>query len=70
MQNERSTDIRRQEAEVMDILLSSSLFEEMSDFDRKKLLRYLVASYFQPRKGENCRAHLRAVRPIPSMQKW
>jgi hypothetical protein len=66
MKDERISGIRRQEEEVMDILLSSSLFVEMSELERQKLLRYLVASYFQPRKGENCRAHLRASRPIPS----
>jgi hypothetical protein len=53
---------REQEQEIMSILLSSSLYVEMSAAEREKLLRYLVTSYFQPRVGENCRAHLKAVR--------
>jgi hypothetical protein len=46
----------------MNILLNSALYEEMSEAEREQLLRYLVTSYIQPRTGENCRAHLRAVR--------
>jgi hypothetical protein len=64
MQNDRITGVRRREEEIMNILLSSSLFGDMSDFDRQKLLSYLVISYFQPREGENCRAHLRAAKPM------
>lgn len=59
---------RKQEEEIMGILLNSSLFVEMSAAEREKLLRYLVTSYFQPRVGENCRAHLKAVRSVPGMQ--
>jgi hypothetical protein len=62
MENDWITGIRKEEEEIMNILLSSSLFGEMSEFDRQKLLRYLVTSYFHPREGENCRAHLRAAK--------
>ena len=37
-----------QEEEVMSILLGSSLITEMTVEEREKLLRYLIASYYQP----------------------
>ena len=61
MNRETAAQRRDQEREIMSILLSSSLFEEMSAHEREQLLRYLVTSYFQPRFGDNCRAHLKAV---------
>ena len=67
MNSERITQEREQEREIMGILLSSSLYVEMSAAEREKLLRYLVSSYFQPREGENCRAHLRAVRSASAL---
>ena len=65
MQDEWTIGAREQEQEIMDILLSSSLFADMSAGERQKLLNYLVASYFRPRTGGNSRAHLKAVRSIP-----
>jgi len=62
MNNELIAQGREEEQEIMSILLSSSLYGEMSAAEREQLLRYLVTSYRQPRMGENCRAHLRAVR--------
>ena len=61
MSGEVTAQDREQEREIMNILLNSSLYVEMSAAEREKLLRYLVNSYFQPRVGENCRARLRAV---------
>ena len=58
-----------QEQEIMNILLSSSLYAGMSAAEREQLLRYLAAAYFQPRTGENCRIHLKAVRSASSMVK-
>jgi len=58
---------REQEQEIMSILLSSSLYVEMSAAEREQLLRYLVNSYIQPRVGENCRAHLKAVRSVSGL---
>jgi hypothetical protein len=52
---------REQEQEIMSILLGSSLFGEMSGAEREKLMSYLVTSYFQPRAGDHCRAHLKTV---------
>ena len=62
MSGEVTAQDREQEREIMNILLNSSLYVEMSAAEREQLLRYLVTSYRQPRMGENCRAHLRAVR--------
>jgi hypothetical protein len=62
MNNELIAQEGEQEREIMSILLSSSLYGERSAAEREQLLRYLVNSYNQPRLGENCRAHLRAVR--------
>jgi hypothetical protein len=56
-----------QEREIMSILLGSSLCGEMSSAEREQLLRYLINSYIQPREGENCRAHLRAVRSVSGL---
>jgi len=58
---------KEQEQEIMSILLSSSLYVEMSAVEREQLLRYLVTSYFQPRVGGNCRAHLRSVRSVSGL---
>lgn len=57
----------KQEAEIMSILLNSTLFRDMSLLERKKLLLYLVRSYYQPRSGENCRAHLKSIRTVTEM---
>ena len=65
MQDEWTLGAKKQEEEIMAILLNSSLFVDMSAGERQKLLSYLVASYFKPRVGENCRAHLKAVRSVP-----
>ena len=67
MNSELIAQRREQEREIMSILLSSSLYLEMSAAAREQLLRYLVNSYFQPRVGENCRARLRAVRSVSAL---
>jgi hypothetical protein len=67
MSGEVNAQEREQEREIMNILLNSSLYVEMSAAEREKLLRYLVNSYFQPREGEYCRAHLRAARPASAL---
>lgn len=67
MKSELIAQGREQEQEIMSILLSSSLFEATSAAEREQLLSYLVTSYFQPRVGENCRAHLRAVRSVSAL---
>jgi hypothetical protein len=64
MNSELKTQGKDQEQEIMSILLSSSLYEEMSAAEREQLLHYLVTSYFQPRVGENCRVHLRAAQSV------
>jgi hypothetical protein len=67
MNSELKTQGKDQEQKIMSILLSSTLYEEMSAAEREQLLRYLVTSYFQPRVGENCRAHLRAARSVSGL---
>jgi hypothetical protein len=67
MNEELKISAKSQEEEIMDILLSSSLFVDMTEDERQKLLRYLVNSYFQPRMGANCRAHLKAVKSVARM---
>lgn len=44
---------QEQEKELMNILVDSSLYRDMSPEDRQKLLNYLVSSYFtiNPRKS-------------------
>ncbi len=39
---------REQKKEIVNILIDSSLYLDMSQTDRQKLLHYLVASYFNP----------------------
>ena len=67
MNSELMAQGKEQEQEIMSILLSSSLYVEMSAAAREQLLRYLVNSYFQPRVGENCRARLKAIRTVTEM---
>ena len=52
-----------QEEEVMSILLGSSLITEMTVEEREKLLRYLIASYFQSPADECRLPHPDRVRP-------
>jgi len=47
---------REQEEELTSILLNSSLYQEMDQEDKRKLLNYLVTSYFHVLPGNNSRA--------------
>lgn len=58
---------REQEKEITSILIDSSLYPEMSEADRQKLLHYLVASYFNPLPGNNSRALPKAIQNGPEM---
>jgi hypothetical protein len=53
------------EEEIMGILLSSSLYVEMSTQDKKRLLHYLVTSYFNPLSGEKGRARPESIQSVP-----
>ena len=57
---------REQENEIVNILIGSSLHLGMSETNRQKLLRYLVASYFNPLPGENSRALPKANQIVPA----
>jgi hypothetical protein len=57
---------REQEKEIVNILIGSSLYLDMSQANREKLLNYLVASYFDPLPGENSRALPKANQIVPA----
>jgi hypothetical protein len=48
--------IRKQEKEINNILIDSSLYLGMSPAERRKLLHHLVSSYFNLLPVENSRA--------------
>jgi hypothetical protein len=58
---------REQEKEITNILISSSLYEDMPSAERQKLLRYLVSSYYDLRQVVNERAHPKAMQTEPAM---
>jgi hypothetical protein len=58
---------RGQERELTDILINSSLYLDMSQTDRQKLLNYLVSSYFNLLPSENNRALPKAIQIGPRM---
>lgn len=56
---------REQEIELTNILIDSSLYLDMSQIDRQKLLNYLVSSYFSNLPNENNRALPKAIQMGP-----
>jgi hypothetical protein len=52
---------REQERELTNILIDSSLYLEMSQTDRQKLLHDLVSSYFNFMPNQNNRALPKAI---------
>jgi hypothetical protein len=58
---------REQEKEIANILIDSSLYLGMSPAERKKLLRYLVSSYFDFFPAKNSRALPSAMQTGPMM---
>jgi hypothetical protein len=58
---------REQEKEIANILIDSSLYLGMSPVERKKLLRYLVSSYFDYFPAKNSRALPSAMQTGPMM---
>jgi hypothetical protein len=59
--------IREQEKEIANILIASSLYLGLSPAERKKLLRYLVSSYFDFLPPKNSRALPSAMQTGPTM---
>ena len=57
---------REQVKEIVNILIGSSLYLDMSQTERQKLIHYLVASYFNPLTGENSRALPKANQIVPA----
>jgi hypothetical protein len=55
------------EKEIAHILIDSSLYLGMSPAERKKLLRYLVSSYFDFFPAKNSRALPSAMQTGPMM---
>lgn len=58
---------QEQEKEIVNILVHSSLYHGMSMSERKRLLHYLVASYFNPLSSESSEG-LNRTTLIPSAQ--
>jgi hypothetical protein len=58
---------REQERELTNILIDSSLYLDMSQTDRQKLLHYLVSSYFNVLPGDNNRALPKAIQIGPAL---
>ena len=58
---------REQVEELTNILIDSSLYLNMSQMDRQKLLNYLVSSYFNFLPSENNRALPKAIQIGPTM---
>ncbi len=58
---------REQERELTNILIDSSLYLDMSQTDRQKLLHYLVSSYFNFLPDDNNRALPQAIQIGPAM---
>ncbi len=66
MKEQKITNVtREQEEEIVNILIGSSLYPDMSQTNRQKLLHYLVASYFNPLSGENGRALPKTSQIVP-----
>jgi hypothetical protein len=55
------------EEEIMNILVDSSLYQDMSSAERQRLLNYLVRSYFNPSQSEHGRALPKTIRFVPEM---
>ena len=66
-EQERYNVIREQEREINNILINSSLYLGISQTDRQRLLRYLVAYYFYFLTGESNRALPKAIQFGPAM---
>jgi hypothetical protein len=49
----KNSSAHEQEKEIVSILFDSSLYLEMSEEERQRLLNYLVTSYFDPALGNN-----------------
>jgi hypothetical protein len=59
--------IREQEKEINNILIDSSLYVGMSPAERRKLLHYLVLSYFNLLPVRNRRARTTAMQTGSAM---
>ena len=66
-ENEIMEVTREQVEELTSILIDSSLYLEMPQMDRQKLLKYLVSSYFNLLPSENNRALPKAIQIGPTM---
>jgi hypothetical protein len=59
--------IKEQEKEIANILIDSSLYVGMSPAERRKLLHYLILSYFNLLPVENRRARTTAMQTGSAM---
>jgi hypothetical protein len=56
---------REREEEIINILVDSSLYQDMPTAERQRLLNYLVMSYFTPFPGKHGRARPKTIRFVP-----
>ena len=63
--NKTNHSAQDQEKEIVNILIESSLYVDMSIPERQRLLNYLVTSYFDPMLSDNSRTFLNTNRPSP-----
>jgi hypothetical protein len=55
-----------QEKEIVNILIESSLYVDMSIPERQRLLNYLVTSYFNPMLSDNSRTFINTSHTSPN----
>jgi hypothetical protein len=62
----KTSSAHEQEKEIVSILVDSSLFLDMSQEERQRLLNYLVTSYFDPDLGTSGLVFRKSNRNSPS----
>jgi hypothetical protein len=62
----KNISAQEQEKEIVNILVDSSLYLDMSQEERQRLLNYLVRSYFNPAHGSSGRVFRKSNRFTPS----
>ncbi len=64
-ENKAIYNAQDQEKEIVNILIESTLYVDMSIPERQRLLNYLVTSYFDPMLSDNSRTFLNTKSPSP-----
>jgi hypothetical protein len=61
-EKKENQSLQDQEKEIVNILIESSLYVDMSMPERQRLLNYLVTSYFDPMLSDNSRSFINTNR--------